>query len=285
MSKRILSTIAALATLSIIFPGGVFCQDDKSRSAPLPSRGVCAHRGASATHPENTLSAICHAVQLGAHMVEFDVRLTSDGHIALMHDGTVDRTTNGRGSVVELTLAELRKLDAGSWKSQSFQGEPIPTLDEALAMVPRNIWLNIHLKGDTQLATKVAQKVVEANRQHQSILACGEAAAESARRVNQQILICNMDRQMTSEQYVNATIDSGADFIQLLGRRPTALNYIARLKEGGIRVNYCCTNDAATLQKLFAAGVEFPLVDRVDDMLRAAEQIGIDRVRTVMSDK
>src|SRR5690606_35407546 len=78
----------------------------------MPLRGVCAHRGASATHPENTLSALREAIRLGAHMLEFDVRATLDGQLVLMHDPNVDRTTNGVGAVSEMNFDLLRKLDA-----------------------------------------------------------------------------------------------------------------------------------------------------------------------------
>ncbi len=117
----------------------------KKTSKGLPERGICAHRGAMETHPENTLAAFKEAVFLGAHMIEFDVRLTKDGHLVILHDETVDRTTNGMGKISELTLHEVKQLDAGSWKSEIFTGEKIPTLQEVLIVLPENIWLNIHL--------------------------------------------------------------------------------------------------------------------------------------------
>ncbi|GAL80027.1 glycerophosphoryl diester phosphodiesterase [Algibacter lectus] len=113
----------------------------------LPSQGVCAHRGAKATHPENTISAFEEAIRLGAQMIEFDVQLTKDNILVIMHDDTVDRTTNGHGLVSKLTFEEIRKLDAGSWKSAKYVGEKIPTLHDVLQIMPNNIWLNIHLKG------------------------------------------------------------------------------------------------------------------------------------------
>jgi glycerophosphoryl diester phosphodiesterase len=91
------------------------------------------HRGANRYAPENTLPAIKKAVAMGADFVEIDVRTTKDGQLVLMHDSTVDRTTNGTGKVRDLTLAEIRKLDAGSWFSSAFRGTQVPTLDEALA--------------------------------------------------------------------------------------------------------------------------------------------------------
>ena len=89
-----------------------------------------AHRGACAHAPENTLSAFELAAKQGAPAIEFDVKLTSDRQVIIIHDQTLDRTTNGSGEVAKHSLAALRELDAGSWLSADFRGEKIPTLDE-----------------------------------------------------------------------------------------------------------------------------------------------------------
>jgi len=218
-------------------------------------------------------------------MVEFDLALTRDRQIVLMHDATVDRTTDGSGRVAVLSLAELRKLDAGSWISPQFRSERVPTLDEALAVLPLNIWINVHLKGDEELATKAVRQLAVERRLRQSFLACDRASAAAAREVVPDIAICNMDRLQTSEQYVQATIESGARFIQFLGSRPTALDQIGLLNKHQIRVNFCCSNSPETLLKLFDAGVNFVLVDRLDELLRAAEQAGIERLKPVFRDE
>jgi glycerophosphoryl diester phosphodiesterase len=96
---------------------------------------VIAHRGAKAASPENTLASIRQAVAEGASWVEFDVKLTSDGHPILMHDPTLERTTNGKGKVAETTLADIRALDAGGWFGTRFAGEKVPTLEEALEVM------------------------------------------------------------------------------------------------------------------------------------------------------
>jgi glycerophosphoryl diester phosphodiesterase len=93
---------------------------------------IIAHRGASGHAPENTLAALERAVQLGATFVEVDVHLTRDARFVVIHDGTVDRTTNGHGAVHDFTLAELREFDAGLWFDRQFSGQRIPTLEEVL---------------------------------------------------------------------------------------------------------------------------------------------------------
>jgi glycerophosphoryl diester phosphodiesterase len=95
-----------------------------------------AHRGYSAVAPENTLPALAAAVRGGASYVEFDVRTTADGVPVVFHDRTVDRTTDGSGHVWELTVDEVRVLDAGSWFSPAYAGVRVPLLTEALDLVP-----------------------------------------------------------------------------------------------------------------------------------------------------
>ena len=106
-----------------------------------------AHRGASGTFPENTLSAFRAALDAGADMCELDVQLTRDGAVVVIHDETVDRTTNGEGEVAALTLEEIQRLDAGAkFKGGKVKGERIPTLDEVFAATSGKCGLNIELK-------------------------------------------------------------------------------------------------------------------------------------------
>jgi glycerophosphoryl diester phosphodiesterase len=106
-----------------------------------------AHRGASGSFPENTLSAFRAAIDAGAQMCELDVQLTRDGAVVVIHDETVDRTTDGKGEVAELTLAELKRFDAGAkFKRGTIKGERIPTLDEVFAVTSGKCGLNIELK-------------------------------------------------------------------------------------------------------------------------------------------
>jgi glycerophosphoryl diester phosphodiesterase len=108
---------------------------------------VIGHRGAVASAPENTLAGLRRAAALGVRWVEFDVRLTFDGSCVLLHDETVERTTNGAGRACDLTLAELQRLDAGSWFDPTFAGERIPTLEEAIAVLAElGLGANIELK-------------------------------------------------------------------------------------------------------------------------------------------
>ena len=96
---------------------------------------VYGHRGAAASAPENTLAGVRRAAAVGAGAVEFDVKLTADGVPFCLHDDTLDRTTDGKGDAGRLTLAELERLDAGSWFGPAFAGERLPTLAAILDLI------------------------------------------------------------------------------------------------------------------------------------------------------
>lgn len=107
---------------------------------------VWAHRGASAVAPENTLAAFAAAEAAGAHGLELDVQLSSDGVPVVIHDRTLNRTSNGHGSVSRRTLAQLKQLDAGSWFGSGFAGETIPTLEEVFAWRASRLRINVEIK-------------------------------------------------------------------------------------------------------------------------------------------
>jgi len=127
----------------------------------LPCPTIFAHRGASAKAPENTLSAFQRALDEGANAIEFDVKLSADAEVVIIHDRTIDRTTNGKGRVDELPLAALRELDAGSWFGDTFRGEKIPTLEETFEAFGGRLYMNVEL---TNYATPNDSLVKEVTR-------------------------------------------------------------------------------------------------------------------------
>jgi len=270
--------LLSIFTLNCFFVLG-YSQTGTNKSLPdniLPEKGLCAHRGAMKTHPENTLLAFRNAIKAGAHMIEFDVQLTKDNKMVVIHDGTVDRTTDGTGKVSELTFAEIRKLDAGSWKSPDFAGERIPTLEETLSIMPYNIWLNVHIKGEKDIAVRIAKKLTEQNRLQQAFLACGAKAAEMARMEVTEILICNMDRKEANWDYVKGTIEMEVDFIQLRRKiTPEYSEYVRALKENGIRVNYYGTDSPEEIMPLFDYGVNFPLLNDIVHSTKVTKELNI----------
>ena len=111
----------------------------------LPHPVIFAHRGASAHAPENTLASFKLATEQGADGIELDAKLTADGHVIVFHDATVDRTTGSHGRVKDLTLNEIRSLDAGSFFSAQFKGEKVPLLEEVFDVLGKQTFINIEL--------------------------------------------------------------------------------------------------------------------------------------------
>lgn len=111
----------------------------------LPRPVIFAHRGACAHAPENTLASFELALAHQADAIELDVKLSSDGYVVVHHDDTVDRTTDGTGRIKNLTLAELKKFDAGSSFAKQYQGEKIPTLEEVFEAVGKRTFINVEL--------------------------------------------------------------------------------------------------------------------------------------------
>lgn len=132
----------------------------------LPRPTIFAHRGSSAYAPENTLSAFELAIQHQADAVELDVKLSQDNIPVVIHDPTVDRTTNGSGFVRRMTLEELRKLDAGEYFNASFRGERIPTLEEVLTTIGRRIFINIELTNYASPNDNLPEIVAELIQKH-----------------------------------------------------------------------------------------------------------------------
>jgi len=248
---------------SLVFLFAFFSLPEKDE---LPQRGLCAHRGVNSTFPENTLPAFVEAVRWGAQQIEFDVCRTKDGRLVIMHDATVDRTTDGKGAVSELTFEQIRKLDAGIKKDAKFAGTKVPTFEEVIDMLPRNVWVNVHMKSDETAAVMVAKVIVGKNRTHQAFIACNHSCADAVRKVYPQVMICNMERQGGDvSRYVRETIGQKCQFIQL-----TALcspEEMQQLKSAGVRVNFFGVRSVEHCRQLIEAGVDFPLVDDIEQYL------------------
>ena len=130
---------------------------------------IIGHRGYRAKYPENTLAAFEAAIEAGAVMIELDVMLSRDRKVVVIHDATLDRTTNGKGSVADFTLAELKQLDAGSWFDTQFADLQIPELSEVLDLVNGRAYINIEIKSNAYESNHptdaIEKQVVELLRQ------------------------------------------------------------------------------------------------------------------------
>lgn len=137
VAAAVLATVATV--LVIVLTPGKWSASAAHLMGPLREPGeaafIAAHRGDRADAPENTLPAFAAAVTSGSDFLETDLQLTADGYAVLMHDDTVDRTTDGMGEVADLTLAQIRSLDAGSWYDPAFAGTGVPTFADFLDLL------------------------------------------------------------------------------------------------------------------------------------------------------
>ncbi len=270
------------------------CPLPSSPNTDLPTHGISAHRGGLLGCPGNTLGAFQRAIDRGVHQIELDVRLTSDNIVVVAHD---DEVTNKAHTlhISESTLHQIQELDLEPCK-----GEPhvqhVPTLEQTLAIMPHNIWINVDMKdNDPRVAQLVAATVAKADRMDQVIFAARKKAVASVRQVadetGRKIWVANMSRELFRGQYIDATIRSCAEFIQLVKvpylpfvRGKPSPKTMGRLDEAGIRVNYSWLRGKdeealqQDLQDLFDRGVNFVLVDHVEQAMNAADNLGIPRL-------
>lgn len=159
---RILSVIS-LFLLAITILSFFNQSNSPERIAFLNNPRIISHRGGGDFGPENTLSAIEQGIEFGADAVEIDVRFTSDNIPVLMHDETLGRTTNDglNRKVVNVTLEELKQLDAGSWFDPMYEGESIPTLQEALDFIDHRVDVYIELKAPTENLEQIILSIIE----------------------------------------------------------------------------------------------------------------------------
>lgn len=276
---KLLNYLCAAILLSAFFSKSALAQ---SKTYTMPLRGICAHRGGLDTHPENTLPAFKNAIAMGVQMIEFDIHLSKDSVLVIMHDDAVDRTTNGTGKIADLTLAQIKELDAGIKKGEAFAGAKVLTLEETLAMMPRNIWLNCHLKGGAAVGKATALMVAKTGRLQQCLLASSEEASVAARQAVPSIIICNAENRyrQDNKQYVAATIQMKAPFIQLLaiGTAEERQPFIRQLKDNQVLINYYYATKSEQAKELWDAGIDFILVNNLPLFVPELKKNGIEPV-------
>ncbi len=240
---------------------------------------VFAHRGARERAPENTLPAFEQAAALGADGIELDVQLSADGALVVIHDFTLERTTNGTGHVAEKTLAELRTLDAGSWFAPQFVATHIPTLDEVFEAVGRRLLINIELKTfrltDRATRLRLARGVLECIRKHGMerqvlISSFNPLALRIVRQLAPQIAIGYL-----YAPDLPLPLAKGWLARPLIGRHEARHPHFSMVDEAymrwarqhGYRVNVWTVNEIADIQRMCTLGVDMIISDRPDVVL------------------
>ncbi len=219
---------------------------------------VTGHRGAAGLEPENTLRSFKRALELGVDQVELDVHLTKDHELVVIHDNTVDRTTNGRGYVGDLTLEEIRRLDAGA-------GERVPTLQEVINVVKGRAVLQIELKGlgvedavvDCIEANEVVDEVIVTSFRHSMV--------KKVKALNPQVCTGVLFVCLPIDA-ARLAVDAGADALH------ANVNYIdAHLVEAaqlcGLKVRAWNTDDPKQMRWLIGLGVDAIGSNRPDLLL------------------
>lgn len=230
---------------------------------------LIAHRGNSGPAPACTMEAIRQAVDLGVDMIELDVRLSKDGVPVIIHNDTVDETTDGKGPVSSFTLSELKELDAGSWKDSKYKRERIPTLDEVLEYAKDRVNLSLDLKDEAVIPKMV--KTIQETDMIDEVVICGcyESQARKICEIEQRLVVLlNVD----SELEKLAVAEDQSEFIQQYIRR--ACN--AKLAALNVSYKYV-TSELIRRAHLRTLPVWAWTVDNEADMIRLI-QMGVDAI-------
>jgi glycerophosphoryl diester phosphodiesterase len=228
---------------------------------PSASPQIIAHRGASHEAPENTLAAIALSLAQQAHAIEIDVRLTRDGGIVLLHDDTFQRTTGQDAVPGDLDLADIRKLDAGSWKSPAFTGEKIPTLAEVLAAIPSGKDLLVELKSGTAIVPAFRRELEKGflSLAQVVVIAFDFELLRAVRTALPQVRVLHLaggrenDRQCTQ---------SDLDALIVAARTAGFAAMVQRIHQAGLRCYVWTVNEAARARYLAGLGVDGITTDR-----------------------
>ena len=249
---------------------------------PWPWPRVLAHRGAGALAPENTLAAIRRGQELGFRAIEIDARLTSDGVPVVIHDRTLERTTNGHGVVAETAAAEIARLDAGRWFGPEYRGEPLPTLAATIAHCrAHGIWINLEIKRAWGQTARIGEVVARTTAQlYADLLRPGGDRAENI--VPQVPLLSSFGREALLAARAAAPdlprgylvdhvpLDWRAE-MEMLGCVSLNVDHetltpelVRRVKDAGYWVFCYTVDDPQRAREIFGWGVDALCTDRID---------------------
>lgn len=208
---------------------------------------LTGHRGAAALEPENTRLSIQKAIDLGVDQVEIDVHLTRDQHLVVIHDTTVDRTTDGQGAVADFTLEEVKRLDAG-------KGERIPTLQEVIDLVRGKIVLQIELKGPDTAEPVV--RAVERNSIESAVLLTSfvHERLREARQLNPNLALSALWSSPPADACEQA-IDMGAEAIHIQHQNIDA-QLVQKAHAHGLMIRAWNPDTVEEIQRVIDLGVD-----------------------------
>ena len=248
-----------------------------SKAWPYPR--LFAHRGGGTLAPENTLAAIRLGQSLGYSAHEIDVKLSRDGALVLMHDPTLERTTDGQGRAADLEWQALRKLDAGGWHSEAFRGEPVPSFEEASKLLrSQGTTVDIEIKPTPGFDAQTGRAAALATRElwkdapvapffssfsFEALMAAREAAPE-------------IERGWLIDRFTEADWArlEALDAISLnTSYKKFDLGLLPRLRDAGYRVMLYTVNDADLAARLLEAGVDSLFTDNLREFAQRFPQM------------
>ena len=232
-----------------------------------PQVAIVAHRGASWDAPENTLASVRLGWKQGADAVEVDVRLTRDGSIVVIHDETTKRTTGVDWLVRERTFAELRTLDAGSWKGPDWKGERIPSLAEILEVAPPGGRLLVEIKCGREILPELSRVLAASRRDDLDVTIIGfdletvvalkaglglEAGWLSGWKKDERTGAVSP----TVEDLVRRAVEAGVDALGVARDGPLDADAVRTIHEAGLSLNVWTVDDLAVARRLIDVGVD-----------------------------
>lgn len=238
-----------------------------------------AHRGASGDYPENTLLAFRKALEIGVDEIELDLRMTRDGHLVVMHDATVDRTTDGSGSVDGLTLSEIKRLDAGGAFGEGFRGERVPTWEETLELLKGKVRLNVHLKEgggsvgepDGGYERKVVGPLRDFDMEEDVILACRDESVGIFAGIDPGIECRIFPNNRSPVEYIQASVDLGLRTMQP-GRDMTTRGFVRQAHAAGRSVHVFYADTPDDMRAYIEMGVDGILTNFPERLNRVLEE-------------
>jgi glycerophosphoryl diester phosphodiesterase len=236
---------------------------------------VIAHRGASGHAPENTLAAFKRAIALGATFIETDLQLSRDTRFVAIHDDTVNRTTNGHGKVHDLTLNELRRLDAGSWFGSEFTGERIPTLEEILEFAKKHdivFYLELKPTGSWGGEHALIGALRNSGEIARTIVISFDASILGALRKIEPTLMTGLLFDGQVEEPLTRAVEIGARQLAVRGDLVTP-TLLAEARKRDLQVVCWTVNQPAHMRLLIEAGVAGIMSDYPDRLVAAKPKV------------
>ncbi len=240
---------------------------------------VIAHRGASGYAPENTMPAFEKALEMGAEGIELDVHMTADEEIVVIHDHSIDRTSNGEGMVNGLSLRDIRKFDFGSWFNADYRGVTIPTLRDVFELL--RDWdglLNIEVKSGPNIYKGIEKKLVDMTKEYSFedkviFSSFNHYCLRDIKVIDSSMKIGLLYTAALVEPYIYAQ-HLGAEALHPYYRTIT-IELVEGCKKYGIKLNPYTIDDEREIEMIMRAGVDGVITDYPDRALRVREKLEI----------